>query len=432
LPYRPDSKENTLSAVPQNPKPIGMRALLGWGILGQLVYVASQFVTLLALTRFASVEEVGIFGLASAVVIPIFFFFDLGIRINVAASAKSAYSFQDFRILLLVSAFVGWCLVLLVGVIAVSGSTRTILLVLGATKFAESLSELCYGVFQRFDRMGLVAASLILRSVGGTIIFVSLLTTGAAVEQAFLAQLVVWSAVAVLVDHAMARKLWRARGGHEGLDLGRIVHLARSSVFLALNGLLSALQGNTPRYVIVWVLDVVALGQFTVVAYAMQAISTVTMAAMQSLTSRFARFIEERQRHALWRALRKILGALAVFAVCSVGAGFLLGDWLVRAVFGPDYANLGGLLAICVLAASLRAVVLTLQMCLLAGRHFGQTLVIRTGSALVMLLACLFGGMLWGLNGIAWGMCAALLLHVSALAVAVRPLGLPQDDGTRR
>jgi len=40
--------------------------------------------------------------------------------------------------------------------------------------------------------------------------------------------------------------------------------------------------------------------------------------------------------------------------------------------------------------------------------------------------------MLWGLNGIAWGMCAALLLHVSALAVAVRPLGLPQDDGTRR
>jgi len=418
--------------MPQNPKPVGMRTLLGWGILGQLTYVASQFVTLLALTRFATVEEVGIFGLASAVVIPIFFFFDLGIRINVAASAKSAYSFQDFRTLLLVSAFVGWCLVLLIGFVAVSGSTRMILLILGATKFAESLSELCYGVFQRFDRMRFVAASLILRSVGGTILFVVLLASGVAVEKAFLAQFVVWSAVAVLFDHSLARKLWREQNGEEGLDLARIVRLARSSVFLALYGLLSALNGNTPRYAVVWLLDVIALGQFTVIGYAMQAISTVTMAAMQSLTSRFNRFIEERQRRALWRTLWKIFAALSVFAVCAVGLSLLLGDWLVRAAFGPDYADLGGLLALCVLAASLHSAVLTLQMCLLAGRHFGKILVIRIGSALTMLVACLAGGTLWGLNGIALGMCAAFVLHIAVLAFAVCPLGSRQEDGTHR
>jgi O-antigen/teichoic acid export membrane protein len=408
----------------ENPKQIGIRTLLGWGILGQVVYVASQFVTLVALTRFATVEEVGIFGIASAVVIPIFFFFDLTMRVNVAASAQSNYSFQDFRTLLLISISVGFGLVLMLGFTAFDGSARTILLILGATKFAESISDFSYGVFQRFDRMGLVAGSLILRSVGGTIFFVLLLANGVAVEIAFLGQMIVWGVVAVGVDHLRARRLWRDQSGHEGLDIARVVNLAKGSFLLALSGLLSALQGNTPRYVIVWILDVIALGHFTVVGYAMQAISTVTMAATQSLVSRFSSFIEEGRRQVLWRTLRKLLTGLAIFTVFSVGTSILLGDWLVQAIFGPDYVNLGGLLAICVLAASLRAVVLILQMCLLAGRRFKQNLIIRTGTATIMLLSCFVGGMAGGLTGIAWGMCAAFVLHIAALVLAVRPLGM--------
>jgi O-antigen/teichoic acid export membrane protein len=399
-----------------------MRTLLGWGILGQLIYVASQFIALLALTRFATIEEVGLFGLASAIVIPVFFFFGLGMRVNVAASSQSSYSFQDFRTLLLVSVLVGYGLVLVIGFTAFSGSARTILLILGAMRVAECVSDFCYGVFQRFDRMNLVAGSLILRSVGGMIFFVLLLMNGVAVELAFLAQFVVWSAVALGVDHFRARRLWQHQHAREGLDLARVVDLARNSLFLALSGLLSALQGNMPRYAIVWLLNVVALGQFTVVGYAMQAISTVALAAMQSLTSRFSKFIEEYRWRELWRALRKLLTALALFAVCGVGISFLLGDWLVEAIFGQDYGSLGGLLAICVLAASLRAVVITLEVSLLAGRRFQLNLIIRVGSALVMLMGCLAGGLLGGLNGIAWGMCAAFLLHILALALAVRTL----------
>jgi O-antigen/teichoic acid export membrane protein len=404
-------------------KQIRIRTLLGWGVFGQLVYVASQFFTLLALTQFATIQEVGIFGLASAVVIPVFFFFDLSMRINVAASARSDYSFQDFRTLLLASISVGFGVVLLLGFSMFEGSGRAILLILGFTKMAESISSFSYGVFQRFDRMNLVAGSLFLRSVGGTILFVLLLANGAPVETAFLAQLLVWSIVALGVDHRRARTLWRQHFGHEGLDVARILRLAGSSFLLALSGLLSALQGNMPRYVIAWLLGVVALGQFTVVGYVMQAISTVTMAATQSLVSRITNFIEEGRRNALWRTLGKLLAGLAVFTVFSLGTSLLVGDWLVQAVFGPEYADLGSLLTICVLAASLRAVVLILQMCLLAARRYKLNLIIRICTATLMLVACLAGGMFGGLTGIVWGMCAAFVLHISALALAVRTLG---------
>lgn len=410
-----------------------MRTLLGWGILGQLVFVASQFVTLLALTRFASVEAVGMFGLASAIVIPVFFFFDLSMQVNVAASARSVYSFQDFRTVLLVSVSVGFGLVLLIGLTAFSGTTLAILLILGATKVAESLSCFCYGVFQRFDQMKWVAGSLVVRSLGGTLLFLLALMAGAPVEGAFLAQLAVWSVVALAVDHRRARRLWRLGRAQEGYDLSRMRDLATTSFPLAVNGLLSALQGNMPRYAIIGVLNVAALGQFTVVGYAMQAISTVTMAAMQSLTARFSAFIEDGRRDALMRTLRKLLGGLGGFAVVAVAVSALAGDRVVAAIFGPDYANLGGLLAICVLAASLRAVVLTLQMCLLAGRRYRQNMVIRIGSVLAMAVGCYAGGAFGGLSGVAWGMCAAFLLHVGALALAVRALvPPPRADAARQ
>jgi O-antigen/teichoic acid export membrane protein len=313
-------------------------------------------------------------------------------------------------------------MVLALALLVFDAEARVLLLILGATKVAESLSEFCYGVFQRHDRMRFVAASLMLRSVGGTIVFIVLLAAGVAVETAFLAQFAVWTGVAVLVDHARARRLWRAEDGAEGQDVARMTELAGHAALLAFGGLLSALQGNTPRYVIAWLLGVVALGQFTVVGYVMQAISTVAMAVSQSLTSRFARFIEDRAHATLRRTLAKLMGALALIAAVSILICLVIGDWLVAALFGPDYANLGGLLTVCVLAAFLRAKVLTLQMCLMAARRYRRNLEIRVGTTLLMLLACAIGGYLGGLNGVVWGMCGAFLGHITVLWLAVRPL----------
>ncbi|NNE50967.1 MAG: oligosaccharide flippase family protein [Sulfitobacter sp.] len=405
--------------------PVRMRLLLGWGVFGQLIYVASQFVTLLALTRFATVQEVGIYGLASAVVLPVFFFFDLNMRVNVAASARSGFSFQDFAGLLALSVCAGLGIVLLLGFVVFDGPARIILLLIGAAKAAESLSNLCYGVFQRYDRMALLSGSLAMRSLGGTVLFVSFLAMGSGVAWAFAAQFIVWSLVALGIDYARARRLWRANGGPEGRDAGRMRQLLRSALPLAFNGLISALQGNTPRFVIAGLLNSVALGQFTVVAYAMQAISTVLMAATQSLIARFSTYLDRGQTDALRKTLGKLFFGLTVFTVFSVGISLLIGDWLVLTVFGDDYSGLGLLLAICVLGASLRGIVLILQMCLQAARAFRLMLIIRIGSALVMLTLCTVGGLLAGLAGIAIGMCAALLVQVVALALAVRPLAEP-------
>lgn len=397
-----------------------IRALMGWGVSAQLIYVACQFVTLIGLTRFATVTEVGMFGLASAIVIPVFFFFGLGMRVNVASSQQSDYAFNDFLFLLSVSLAVGLALVSAIGLVSFTGSQLLILLILAATKSAECLSELCYGVFQRYDRMNLVAGSVVLRSVAGTVLFVALLVSGLPATSAFLAQFLVWSAVALLLDLRFATVLSRKKQDDSPHRSDRVFRLARESIPLAANGLLSALQGNMPRYVIAWLLGTTALGHFTAVAYAMQAITTVTMAAVESLVARFREYIAASRNDALLRTFIRLFAGLALAGVAGFGVSILIGDWLVQSVFGPDYADLGTLLAICVLAGILRASTLVLQMSLMAGRAFAIVLQMRIVSLAVMLSACVLGGMLAGLSGVAIGMCAAFVVFLFMLVRAVK------------
>ncbi|MCV2886861.1 lipopolysaccharide biosynthesis protein [Ruegeria aquimaris] len=405
---------------PQSGPRMRIRSLMGWGVSAQLIYVACQFVTLIGLTRFATVSEVGMFGLASAIVIPVFFFFGLGMRVNVASSLQSDYAFRDFLFLLSVSLAAGLALVSAIGVLSFSGSQLLILLILAATKSAECLSELCYGVFQRYDRMNLVAGSIVLRSAAGTALFVALLVSGLPVVWAFSAQLLVWSTVALLLDLRVATTLSRANQDTSSHRSDRVYRLARESIPLAANGLLSALQGNMPRYVIAWLLGTAALGQFTAVAYAMQAITTVTMAAVQSLVARFREYIAASRRHALTKTFIRLFAGLTLIGLVCVGVSVLIGDWLVQTVFGPDYVDLGALLAVCVLAGLLRASTLVLQGSLMAGRAFSIVLQMRMVSMAVMLSACTLGGILGGLVGVAIGMCTALTVFLLMLVRAVK------------
>lgn len=397
-----------------------IRKLLGWGVLGQMTYVLSQFFILLGLTRFATVEQVGQFGLASAIAIPVFFFFKLEMRVNAAAAHDTPYKFADFRDLLLVSLALGYAVLLALGFGLLSGGALTLLLIFGAAKAAECYSEFCYGVLQRADRMAQVAYSLIARGVASAVCFIVLLWLGTSVPMAFAAHLLVWSLMALLVDHRLARRCAISQGDTGPANRDRIVALARESLPLGANGLLAALQANGPRYIVVWLLDTVALGYFTVVGYAMQAISTVTVAATESIVARFAFYIAKGDKGALHKTLFKFAGLSGAGTVVGVGLSLLIGDPVLQAVFGEAYGGLEMFLAICILAAGLRAGIQILQACLLAARRFTTNLYIRLLATIVIVPTCIAGGLLDGLNGIGWGMCAAFVLQIAALVVAVR------------
>jgi len=278
----------TLQADGGTRRPIRLRRLVGWGLLGQFAYVIGQFALLTALAQFATVEDLGRFSYASALIIPVYRFFNLGVRVNQATDAGSIYRFSEFFALRCVASSVAYVVILAMGFVLVDAETRLIMLVFGAAKGVETFCELFYGSFQKADRIALSARSLALRGLGGAVGFTIVLALTGSLPWSYSALFVIWLAVAVLVDYPATRRLVTASGDTAPARWSQVWHLARSSLTLGVNALLAALQGSTPRFVINFVLGLAALGRFAVIAYAMQAATTVIMAIGQSIVARLA------------------------------------------------------------------------------------------------------------------------------------------------
>lgn len=406
--------------APSGEARVSLRRLVGWGLIGQLSYVASQFVLLVALARYASVADVGRFGLVSAITLPIYWFFNLGIRVNQATDTRGAFRFREFLALRIGASLLAYGLIVGLAVFVVDPSARMVMLVFGAAKGVETYSEQCYGAFQRADRMSAVAESLILRGIGGTAAFWAVIALTGSTSAAYGALLAVWIAVAVGVDLVRAWRMAQSAG-----DLGPVrPHVLRSLAFgslpLAFSALLSALQGATPRYVIGHFLGLVALGHYTVAGYAMQAVMTITNAIGQSIVARLAHFVAIGDRRAFRHALSRFVMLIALGSALSAVVMLILGDWLLVTVFGPDYAGQGGLLALVMVAAGTSASAAMLQSGLIATRRFGQNLRLRIVSFAAQLAGTVIGVLSLGLPGVVLGMIVTTALHGALIWAALR------------
>ncbi|WP_392665176.1 lipopolysaccharide biosynthesis protein [Amaricoccus sp. B4] len=417
-------------AIPNGEARVRMRKLVGWGIIGQAGYVASQFLLLLALARFASVAEVGHFGFANALVVPVVFLLNLGMRVNQATDISRRYSFQEFLLLRTIATAVAYLVIVVIAFTAVDAVTRPIILVFGAAKAVEMFSDFFYGIFQRAERLEFVARSLALRGFGSAILFAIILAATGATALAFAAHLVVWVLVAIFVDYLPAHRI--AMQGEEirPARWNAVFEMARSSVSLGVNSMLAALQNSLPRYIIGWVISIVALGQFTVVAYANQAIVTVFTAIGQSITSRLAFYAVNSNRQAFFGNLHKLIGLILVGGLGATLVGLGIGGWLIRTVFGAEYDNLGPLFALCILSATLQACVIILQSGLFAFRDFHLSMILRGFSIGLMSVACFVGAWVGGLIGLSWGMSFTFLIHSIALWLVLQRKKFSEPDRT--
>lgn len=402
------------------PKPegrISLRRMVGWSAIGQIIYTVSQFFMLVVLTRFASVEDVGRFGLAGAIVVPLCFFFGLNMRANQATDTKRDFRFSEFMRVQFISIISCFLTIIAISQIITDPTTASILVIFGAAKCIETFSELFYGRYQQSDRMRLVATSLIARGGGSTLIFSLVLIASENVALSFLAHLVVWGAVAIFIDYPRARSLALEAGDSAGCRPGKPFALAREALPLGINGLLSGLQGQVPRYVIGNFMGVAALGQFTVAAYGIQAVTMFVMALGNALIARLALFVHEGDA----RAVRRVVGTALLLSAMGGAAMIILtlnlGDWLMFVVFGPSYQDLGFLLTICMVIATGRASVLILQVALFSFRKFKQAAYVRAVVLAVLVAASIIGVLQGGLIGVAIAVALVTLLHFLSLLI---------------
>jgi O-antigen/teichoic acid export membrane protein len=392
-----------------------VRGQIAWGVIGQLAYVVGQFLVLSVLARIASPEDVGRLALASAIIMPVLAFFNLGLRFNQATDIEQLGTLAEFFRLRAITTALGYLLIVSIGFLLIDDpSTRLILIIFGAAKAIETFSDLFYGVFQREREMALVAKSQLARSIFSSLLFCGLLIGTELVEIAFAGHLVSWFLVAVFFDYRNAKKI--SPSADRPVTSKSLYAIARQSLPLGYAGFLSMLNTSVPRLVIESVMGLAALGYFTVVAYALQAGTTVVLAVSHSVTSILAEYSANGRILAFKQLLAKIIGLITALGILILPIAYYLGDYLIVLLFGEKYQGLNVLFTLILVVLIVNSWSNILQSGLIAKRQFANHAKNRFLLLVLMISFTIPGVFYGGLEGVSIAMalahgCQAIYLY---------------------
>lgn len=397
-----------------------------------MTYGFTQWALLISLAKIGTVEMVGSFTLGLAIALPVLMFSSLSLRAIQVTDCERSYRFLEYVALRLLS--VALSLIVIVGVGVASGYKASILaavVLIGAAKSVEYVSDILYGVFQQQERMAGIGISMILRgALSVSALMIGVRFTGSLVWGAtawLLCSLLVLVSYDIPKTFAVAnirysaamkelggyfkgfiadgkhRRLWKL--GIAGLPMGGVLMLV-------------SLNLNIPRYFIERHLGMRDLAIFSAIATLMTAGNLVTYAVGQAAAPRLAKWFAARD-------MRRFSGLLVTVGLASLALGAL--GWLGALLFGPralaliyrpEYATHQDLLLWLMGASGFFYLGSTLGCAVTAVRCFNQQLPLFAVAAATTALGCMTLMPSLGLRG------AAIAILASALIQCAGGLGL--------
>jgi O-antigen/teichoic acid export membrane protein len=390
-------------------------ANMAWMLVGNVAYGFSQWALLVTLAKIGTIEMVGNFALAMAVVLPVLMFSSLSLRSLQVTDSERSYRFREYaslRILTLVlSLLFIFAFELIAGhVVAV----LTVTMFIGAAKALEWVSDLLYGVLQQREDRGGIAISMAMRAV------LSIAALGTAVS---LTHSLVWGAAGlvlasgtVLLAYDIPKAL-RQRKGQLVLELKESLQHLRQLVSpgerhrltkLALMGLpmgfvmmMVSLNLNIPRYFIQRHLGMAELGIFSAIATLMAAGGVVTNAVGQAAAPRLAKYFVARDKRGFGILLSSLVVASLGLGLLGFAGALLFGREAMALIYRPEYSTRQDVLVWLMGASGFFYLGSTLGYAVTAVRCFAPQLPLFAGSAVATALGCLAFVPTLGLRGAA-------------------------------
>lgn len=370
-----------------------LRANISWTLLGNLVYAACQWGMLILLTKLGSPYSVGQFALGLAITAPVITLANLQLRGVQATDARNTYQFRDYLFLRLITTLLA--LLIIAGTVLASGyswNTTLIILMIGATKGIEAISDIFYGLFQRHEKMEFIARSMLIKGP------LSLLGLGIGVA---LIGSVFWGVVGIAIawvwlllscDLPNALRLIAAKPittKAANLSLCRNWRTLNRLTFLALPlgvvMFLISLNINIPRYFIEYHWGEQELGIFSALSYFQVVGTTVVGALGQSASPRLSKYYAAGNRKMFCSLMLKLLGTGALLGVIGVLLAAVAGNWFLHLVYGSAYAQID-LFILLMSAAGLSYIASLLGYTMTAARYFRSQMPLTVCTVLVCTL----------------------------------------------
>ena len=388
-----------------------------WALMGRGVYMLAQWLILVLLARFGSVELVGSFGLALSVATPFF------VLAFVCMPVLTASRYQDYPAGVFLSAAQIAMFPAMAGAFALAfflgGEGEALLIFLGVAliKGLESYSEVLYGIFRRKGQLARMGQSQVLKGVAGGGLFASTVWLGGTPVVALFGFFAGALVVYVFFDRQCLRGMIGRVAGPWKESVSWYRRIVLSAFPLSVMALLTALASATPRYFIEAWEGREALGYFVVVSYFLMAMTTFGFVFSQAANPRLASAWRSDTRQ-FWPLLIRYSVLIVLACATAWGMIFFVGEQLLVIVFGEEYGQSSTLLLLLLLSA----VPLTLRDLLSTALVVIGEVRIQARMSIVALFVMLVGCVLLVPSYGVWGGGLAIVLSslTSLLYVAYR------------
>jgi O-antigen/teichoic acid export membrane protein len=405
-------------------EPASLRRSLSWTLLGELVFAACQWISLMVVAKLGSPEALGRYALGLAVATPVIVLANLHLRpiwvVDVRERPEHERArWADYLGLRLLMQPIALAVVALICLVRGWPITTVAVVVLVALiRTAGSLSDIFYAPAQRAEQMDPIGISRVLAGLA----WLGMLTLGFTLGSELLALgLVALASFALMLTwdlhHARIHESMRPR-----LDPAALRRLAWIALPMGLAAGLLGVTGNLPAYVLELDHGLAEVGFFAAVLSILQASGVVNVALGNAAIPRLAK-LGASDPGGFWRLLIKLLALVTLLNGVGLVLVLVFGELYLRFAYTPEYAVYLPQLTIAAIAAIVLGLANMLSQTLTALGRFRAQLVLNVIALIgsVVLSLWLIPGR--GIAGAVWALLGLAILRLVVYALANLFLG---------
>lgn len=293
----------------------------------------TQWLLTVVIGRAFGADGLGLYAIATAIVIPVYSFTFMGLRPLYVSMKEGEYGFPVFfatRVLAMaVSVFI--CLAV-AWTIQSDPAFLTLVATVSLVKLADGLSDIVYAGNQRIYEFFRNMLSMVIKSGLAMALVYAMLLVSNTLALLPLAQAAGYLAIFLLLDIRKFSIDWSAVLSTSGRE---IVRLSVSSVPLALYGSLVNVIAALPRLFAGEAIT--ALGVFSAVLFVVQAGSMVSVAFAQSITPRIGSNYHAQNARGLRRLLVIAGGVWLAMCLIAMLITLTVGPQVLTVIYGTDF-----------------------------------------------------------------------------------------------
>jgi O-antigen/teichoic acid export membrane protein len=402
-----------------------LRVNVLWALAGNGVSAVSSWLMLVVLAKLATVETVGVLGVAQAIGIPISALLSLKLQQVQVTDARRDYSFGEYHALKMLASAV---MVLCVAGAAFgfySGETAVVTTVMGIGYAIIEVREMFLAVMQKAERMDQMSISRALLGVASLALFGVFYWASRSLAVGVCGMLVGRLVVLWVYDVPIARRLL-ALDAREARERGVAPHwhwaglwrLTKLSAPLGLVGGVGMLFMSIPRLTLDNYCGMEAVGYYAAVS-SLPAVGVMLVGAIcQTVSPRLARYYDENRR-AFWTLLLKTVWVSAALGGSAILVSVLCGRWVLTLLFTPAYGAQAGLLIELMVTGLVLYLFSCMNVGLTAARQFGVQFPIYALAALACGVSSYVLIPRMGTHGAAWSVLICYVVGFVGCLIAL-------------